>query len=176
MSWFWVFSRLDNDLKLQAQQRLQYCHQLAEQQLQRRFPLPTLSFDQRGRIAGSARLQSNHIRLNAVLLADNPDEFMHEVIPHEFCHLLVWQLHGRGSLFGRVRPHGPQWKGLMKSLFNLNGTSTHRMDISKVAGRQFPYHCQCGPVQLSIRRHNRIQKGVVYHCRRCQQALVATHH
>ncbi|WP_281259780.1 SprT family zinc-dependent metalloprotease [Bowmanella denitrificans] len=156
-----------------VENRLEQCLVMAQSQLGRTFATPSLSYDQRGRIAGSARLQANHIRLNAQLLADNPEEFMREVIPHELCHLLVWQLYGRGTLRNPVRPHGPQWKELMRRLFGLQGSACHQMDISKVAGRQFTYHCHCGPVQLSIRRHNRVLQGVSYQCRHCRQTLVS---
>ncbi|MDU0354932.1 zinc ribbon domain-containing protein [Paraglaciecola aquimarina] len=48
------------------------------------------------------------------------------------------------------------------------------MDVGKVAGRQFPYQCLCGPVSLTIRRHNKIKRGLQqYSCRRCQTVLTA---
>lgn len=168
-----VSSSLSPDLEQQVQLRLQECVARAAMMLGREIAMPTLDFSQRGKIAGSARLQHHQIRLNPVLLADNLSCFLQEVIPHELCHLLVFQLYGRGSRFRPVRPHGPEWKGLMQSLFGLPGKATHRMDVSKVQGRQFVYRCGCGPVSLSIRRHNKVLRGTHYRCRTCRQVLQA---
>ncbi|GAB3038244.1 SprT family zinc-dependent metalloprotease [Bowmanella dokdonensis] len=166
--------RLPSPIQLeQVQQRLDDCLALVQEQLKFTPPRPLLTFTQRGRIAGTARLQANEIRLNPVLLRDNLHEFLEEVIPHELCHLLVWQLHGRGTKARPVRPHGAQWKQLMWEVFGLKGSACHRMDVSKVQGRQFNYQCRCGPVKLSVRRHNRVQQGVTYICRHCRQSLQA---
>ena len=134
----------------------------------RSFPMPHISLKQRGKIAGSARLQNNELRLNPVLMADNPDKFLHEVIPHEICHLVAYQL------YGRVKPHGREWQQLMTKVFGLPPNVYHAMDISKVAGKSFAYRCQCGPVQLSIRRHNKVLRNQLqYRCLKCGVQLVA---
>lgn len=137
-------------------------------QLNQAFCIPQISFKQRGKIAGCARLQINELRFNPVLLADNHQLFLDEVVPHEVCHLIVF------TLFGKVRPHGKEWKTLMKQLFNLDGQTYHKMDVAKVAGKNFQYQCLCGPVELTIRRHNKIKRGEQqYSCRRCQSVLTA---
>ncbi|MGJ8680725.1 SprT family zinc-dependent metalloprotease [Paraglaciecola sp.] len=142
--------------------RVLECFQEASVQLNRSFKHPIVSFKQRGKIAGSARLQVNELRFNPILLSDNLQTFLDEVVPHEVCHLIAF------NLFGKVRPHGKEWKSLMKKLFNLNGQTYHKMDVKKVAGKQFVYHCNCGPIQLSIRRHNKVKRGEQkYTCRKC---------
>lgn len=40
--------------------------------------------------------------------------------------------------------------------------------------RSFDYQCHCGPVQLSVIRHNKVLRGTSYQCRRCKQILKAT--
>lgn len=146
--------------------RVAQCLLIAENSLQRQFPVPTILFNQRGKIAGAARLQINQLRFNPILLSDNLDAFLHEVVPHEVCHLLVYQM------FGKVRPHGKEWQTLMYNLFQLEGKTYHKMDISKVQGATFTYRCICGPVDLSLRRHNKVIKEKVhYHCRRCGERL-----
>lgn len=140
---------------------------VAEAKLQITIPKPTVCFNQRGKIAGSARLQVNQIRLNPTLLTDNPDRFCQEVIPHELAHLIVYQL------YGRARPHGKEWKSVMESVFKLPAQTRHDMDVSKVSGKTFSYRCQCGPVVLSVRRHNKVLRGQQYQCRACKKSLQA---
>ncbi|MDF2180227.1 SprT family zinc-dependent metalloprotease [Aliiglaciecola sp. CAU 1673] len=166
-------SSISPDIIQQVHARLDECLQAAGHYLDRTIAKPTLSFNQRGKIAGSARLQRHEIRLNPVLMADNLACFLNDVIPHELCHLLVFQLYGRGSRFRPILPHGPEWKALMQGIFNLPGKATHQMDVSKVQGRQFVYRCGCGPVSLSVRRHNKVLKGTRYICRSCRESLVA---
>lgn len=129
---------------------------------------PKISFNQRGKIAGCARLQINEIRFNPILLSDNLDAFLEVVVPHEVCHLLAYRL------FGKVRPHGKEWQGLMLELFGIRGQVYHQMDITKVKGKIFHYQCECGPIELSIRRHNKVVRGEqTYICKKCRSTLRA---
>jgi SprT protein len=157
-------------IELQAQivQQVKDCLELASQHLQRDFPLPQVKFNQRGKIAGCARLQANELRFNPILLQDNLQIFIDEVVPHEVCHLVAYQI------YGRVRPHGVQWQKLMAELFDLQAAPRHTMDVTKVRGKSFDYMCKCGPLTLSIRRHNKVLGNKQsYICRRCKQVLVA---
>lgn len=155
-----------NALQAQVIQAVEKCYSHAEDTLARRFARPKVSFKQRGKIAGSAHLSRNELRFNPTLLQDNLAEFLQEVVPHEVSHLLCFQL------YGRVQPHGPEWKGLMKTLFNLKGSRCHQMNTQKVEGKTFIYQCGCGDIKLSIRRHNKIERGQQqYQCRRCRQIL-----
>ncbi|MFT4940193.1 MAG: SprT protein [Paraglaciecola sp.] len=148
-------------------QRVEQCYAHAREVLKQDFVMPKILFNQRGKIAGSARLQTHELRFNPILLEDNLQLFIDEVVPHEVCHLLTYQL------YGRVRPHGRQWKTLMNLLFGLNGTTRHSMDVVKVQGRTFAYFCRCGPIELSIRRHNKIVRHQqTYVCRCCKQTLL----
>ncbi len=146
--------------------QVQACLLIAANQLNKNFAMPTITFNQRGKIAATARLQTNEIRFNPVLLADNLSEFLAEVVPHEVCHLLAYQL------YGRVKPHGKEWQQLMRQVFNTQPHTYHKMNVAKVAGKTFNYRCECGPVALSIRRHNKVKKGKQqYICRKCQTIL-----
>ncbi len=154
--------------KKHAIQRVKECVNHACEVLEHRFDMPSVTFNQRGKIAGSARLHTNEIRLNPKLLEDNLDEFLQHVIPHEVCHLLVF------TLFGKVRPHGKEWQSLMDRLFDLPANPYHSMNVEKVAGKVFDYYCLCGPTKLSIRRHNKVQRRLQrYYCKRCNAVLEA---
>tara|TARA_R110002153_G_scaffold5044_2_gene23497 strand:- start:3644 stop:4177 length:534 start_codon:yes stop_codon:yes gene_type:complete len=147
-------------------QKVEQCISHASSDLKQNFSLPKISFNQRGKIAGCARLQINELRFNPVLLTDNVEAFLEEVVPHEVCHLLAYKL------FGKVRPHGKEWQSLMLKLFNLKGQTYHQMDVTKVKGKSFNYQCKCGPIELGIRRHNKVVKGEqTYICRRCRSPL-----
>ncbi|MFO6295826.1 SprT-like domain-containing protein, partial [Pseudomonas aeruginosa] len=67
-----------------------------------------------------------------VLLLENQREFIDEVVPHELAHLLVWQH------FGRVAPHGKEWKWMMEGGLGVPAPRTHRFDLASV--RNFTNH------------------------------------
>lgn len=152
-------------LKLQAQRQLKQSFEQASQFFNKTFILPTISYELRGQKAGVAYLQQNEIRLNPVLLAENGMEFIQQVVPHELAHLLVYQQ------FGRVQPHGKEWKMMMEQVLGVPAEIYHQFNTASVA-KQFPYECGCQTHMLSIRRHNAIQRNQrSYICRQCNQPL-----
>ena len=154
-------------LKMQVQRKLAETLQLAENYFQRKFPVPTISYDLRGVKAGIAYLQKNVIKFNRTLLLENSDEFIRQVVPHELAHLIVYQV------FGRVKPHGQEWQAVMTQLFNLPPDTCHQFDIKNVQGETFEYSCACQTHFLSTRRHNRIvREKIEYLCRKCKGKLV----
>ncbi|WBA08305.1 SprT family zinc-dependent metalloprotease [Salinivibrio kushneri] len=153
-------------LQQAALTRAHQCIDVANQQLGTQLTYPVVGFTLRGKSAGTAHPTQWRVRFNPVLLQQAPEIFFDEVIPHEICHLVAFALHGR------VKPHGAEWRHLMAQVFNAPANTTHQLDISAVQGKTFAYHCDCGPVALSIRRHNKIQRGqATYRCNRCQQQL-----
>ena len=146
--------------------KIETCYQHAECRLNRTFPRPHINFKQRGRAAGSARLQINELRFNPVLLQENQQHFITHTVPHEVAHLLVYQL------YGRTKPHGKEWQQIMNQIFDLTAKTTHQYDVSNVKGKTFTYACQCTDHQLTIRRHNKIiRDNIKYICRLCKQSL-----
>jgi SprT protein len=163
------------NLQNQAQQRLDFLFTFALtkpalQECLGVFKKPSLLFNQRGKIAGSALLQTNTIKLNAVLYTQNTDYFLSQVIAHELAHIMVYQLYGR-----TVRTHGIEWQKVMLEVFELYPKVTHSLDVSKVAMRTVTYACLCQQVPLSLIRHNRVVRGKqTYICRKCNTTLVET--
>lgn len=129
------------------------------------FHLPSLSFKLRGKAAGKAYLQTNEIRINPTLFIENKDEFLREVVPHEVAHLIAYQH------FGRVKPHGKEWRYIMAEIFKIAPSTTHRFDVSSVS-KTFEYRCDCQAYPLSIHRHGKVQRGnSSYRCNVCHGAL-----
>ena len=156
-------------LKMQLRRRLEQCLRLAEEHFKRSFKAPEISFELRGVKAGVAHLQENLLRFNPILLQENAEEFLYQVVPHELAHLLVYQL------FGRVKPHGREWQGMMQGVFGLPAETCHRFDVASVQGDTFGYRCACQQHLLSKRRHLRIlREKTDYICRKCRTKLIFT--
>ena len=147
--------------------------QRAEQLFEREFPLPRVSFDMSGRIAGMFRVrrQQREIRYNPYLFGKYFDDNLVNTVPHEVAHYLVSELYG----WHNVRPHGVEWKAVMRRL-GAEPTVTCRYDLSGVPQRlqrRFNYSCHCTTHALSAVRHNRVQGGQGhYTCRQCRKPLV----
>lgn len=158
--------RIPIALQQAAMRSLRENLQKASLRLERDFPEPALVYQQRGTSAGTAWLQNWEIRLNPVLLMENQQAFIDEVIPHELAHLLVWKA------FGRVAPHGKEWKWMMESVLGVPARRTHQFATASVRSRAFPYFCSCQQHQLSVRRHNRVLRGETqYRCVHCGATL-----
>ncbi len=156
-----------NQLEYQVIQAVTRCIKRAGAYFQCTFPVPQVLFNQRGKSAGTAQLQSWQLRFNPVLLRENPQAFLDEVVPHEVSHLVVY------ARFGRVKPHGREWQSVMSQVFGVAPKTTHSFDVSSVQGKTYIYQCSCDQIALSVRRHNRVQREQVqYVCRRCQQPLL----
>jgi len=153
-------------LKQQLLERIEQCYEVAQRRLNHTFPLPNVLFNQRGKIAGCALLQKNTLRFHPLIYAQNHAHFLEHVVPHEIAHLLVWQL------FGKTPPHGRQWQQIMNQVFELPANRTHQYDVDNIGIKTATYACLCGDIELSMNRHNRVKKGAIYCCKRCNNNLV----
>lgn len=158
--------RLPIALQQAVMRALRQALERANLALKTNYPEPTLLYQQRGTAAGTAWLEPWEIRLNPILLLENQQAFIEEVIPHELAHLLVWKK------FGRVAPHGKEWKWMMEQVLGVPARRTHQFEVQSVRSRTFAYRCQCQQHQLTVRRHNRILRGESeYRCVHCGSLL-----
>jgi len=132
--------------------------------------LPTLDFTIKGKTAGQARPRENRIRLNFILFKENLKDFVENTIPHELAHLISYALYGRAG-----NGHGNYWKLVMINL-GLEPDRCHNYDVTnatvRTVKRMYEYTCNCSePHMLTKIKHNRIQRGGVYVCRRCNERL-----
>lgn len=159
-------TRLPIALQQAVMRRLRTDLAQANRILKTDYPEPNLNYQQKGTVAGTAHYHLWQISLNSVLLQVNGQVFIDEVVPHELAHLLAHRH------FGRVSPHGKEWQYMMEHVLNVPASRTHKFDIASVQGKVFEYDCQCQRHQLTIRRHNRIQKGQTeYRCKQCNSLL-----
>lgn len=132
------------------------------------LPAPRVWFDLKGASAGQAHLGKGGLRFNPVLLEGNRSAFFDDVIPHEMAHWLVFHL-ANGP---RLKPHGREWKSVMRDLFGLEPKVTHQFDIKHSQVRPYHYRCHCQSHYFTARRHSLVLKGRRYRCRDCAQTLV----
>lgn len=149
----------------------------AEQFLQCDLPCFDVRFDLRGRGAGELRVVRSHprkkqasyaLRFNDTLLSEYKDYFFSDVLPHEMAHLVVDVIHGP-----KVRPHGVEWQSVMINCFQVAPKAYHSLPTQPVKRikAEFRYRCACQEHLLTVIRHRRAMKGVVYSCRRCGDPL-----
>lgn len=142
------------------------CHQAG-----RRLPEVTVRCDLRGASAGQLRLYRNGtlvIRYNLAMAEAQPEAFVAQTVPHEVAHAITHVCHGK------VRPHGPEWRGVM-AWFGFDEAERCHSFAQPAAARRgqrrWSYRCDCRGHQLSTTRHNRAQRGLDYVCRSCGSVL-----
>lgn len=132
------------------------------------LPYPETWLDLRGKCAGQAHFGRGGLRFNPTLLSENRLAFLVDVVPHEMAHWLVHHLE-EGH---RVRPHGREWRSVMRNLYGLEPRTTHRFDTRSASPAPYRYRCACRDHHFSRRRHALARAGQCYICRQCRQTLV----
>lgn len=81
---------------------------------------PEITYEVAGNVAGYACYGENKIKLNSDYLRTEFQDMMHDTIPHEVAHFVTHWVYdyGRMNPYGKriVKPHGPQWRGVMLRL------------------------------------------------------------
>jgi SprT protein len=135
-----------------------------EKKYGRRFPVPKITYDLTGQVAGRAYGRSL-IRLNLPLLIHNFEDAIENTVLHELAHCIVSQVHPG------AQAHGLEFKSMCWTLGIKNDTC-HNYDTSvssKLA--HFKYTCGCQEYNLTSIIHNKIQAGQTRRCRKCKGIL-----
>ena len=134
-----------------------------------------VTFDLKGSAAGMYQLRYNErvIRFNPYIFAKYFEDSLQTTVPHEVAHYVTDKLFGLHN----IRPHGREWKSVM-SAFGANPSATGNYDLEGIPVRRykrFKYECDCRDHELTIIRHNKIQRGEKrYLCRFCGMAIRQT--
>lgn len=130
------------------------------------YPLPTVSYDLRGKVAGYAHYSKNHIQLNVDMLHNNYDDMINQTLPHEFAHIASYKFYG-----SKGTGHGTYWKHTMRRL-GLEPERCHqyKVELQRVH-KKYEYECACGTKMLGGTRHKRHLAGTRYRCMTCGQTL-----
>jgi len=138
---------------------------------------PHVDFSLKGRVGGQYLTRKHVVRVNMVLFAENYDDYIENVIPHEVAHAFQRHIHNAFCFDSgrRIMPHGREWKNIMIQ-FGKNPSTTHNYDVSnstqKTVARDFIYNCGCRSYNFTIIRHRRAQKRQgTYSCRKCHTKL-----
>lgn len=112
---------------------------------------------------GNCRLEAATISLNRTLLDPRNEEVFREVLCHEAAHAAVFLLYGKGC-----RPHGPEWKALMKTAHytprvKIPDREIHgRLSTGKRGRYRYTHRClNCGKIFRSRRTDRR------WRCKTC---------
>ncbi|MDR1614497.1 MAG: SprT-like domain-containing protein [Campylobacteraceae bacterium] len=112
------------------------------------------------------------IRLHARLLREFKQEYIKDVLTHEFAHAIQMEL------FPKSKPHGREWKNIIE---NLNGKPykktviDYRLKKSRTV-KTYLYKCACSEHRITAVRHNKIIRNtMIYRCKKCGQILKPAH-
>lgn len=165
---------IDSTQQLEVIERTLYYISCGERILERSFDQIPVVFDLKGRASGMYRVRGHQrvIRYNPWIFARYYDDCLAATVPHEVAHYLCDAVFGLGN----IRPHGREWKALMKA-FGADASVTANYSLQGIPLRRtarFRYLCACDQHFLGTQRHRRISLGrASYRCRRCGEILRA---
>ena len=155
-------------VKKMVEDRIAVVHETVKEFYGREFAPVNVTYDLRGRTAGTAQSNTRHVRLNAVLLMENQTEFVADTVGHELAHIFDKDLNGyRTKSNGKRDIHGYGWKNVMRAI-GQDPARCHSFDTSTstVSNRtKHVWTCGCGDVTMSLgdKRHRRqLATGTFY--------------
>lgn len=136
-----------------------------EEKYKKEIPLPKITFDKKGKAAGTCYYQKRQIKLNWDLLKQENDRFIERTPGHEAVHWCEFTLFGSSG-------HGKRWKSMMREV-GLSDNRCHNFDVSKVSSgwKRVPWHCSCRTHMVTILLDKRMKAGQTRYCLKCKQTL-----
>lgn len=122
----------------------------AEAIYRQKFKIPSVSYDLKGTVAGTATYKTWSIQLNPILFDENEKEFLDQVVGHELAHLLAIEMYGN-----KIAHHGKEWKSVMSAL-GLRVEVKHKFNVENTlrTSKIFKYKCNCKEHLFTLRKHN----------------------
>ena len=162
------------DLQQFAEENVKKALSIGASKLNINIPFEGVKFFKKSRTAGYVMpMQSSVVYLNLELVKQNRQHFENDTIPHEVAHLFArkFQIHNNLGIEGA---HGRTWKMVMKRVYGLQPIRCHSLDTEGIGKKvkKYKYICSCTKYSLGQVRHNKIQKGAKYTCRKCKKHLV----
>lgn len=121
---------------------------------------PAITYTTRGTTAGYAIFDTNTLDFNIALAAQNENEFVTQIVGHEFCHLVTNEVYSHCG-------HGAEWKEVMRD-FNLQPDRLHRLDVRGMerVPKTYPYKCDCNVYTFGKPTHHKLQSKL-HQCDGC---------
>ena len=137
------------------------------------MPVPAIFYDVHSTTGGIAKYNSMSVHFNPSLLKENFEVFLKTTVPHEVCHIGVWQKYLHEKKKTPPKAHGQEWK-LMMWVVGAPARRCHQYDVEDVkkSVAQYEYKCGCTKTTtVGARIHNKIKNGSLYQCKKCSVTL-----
>lgn len=150
-----AFAVVPDYVKQRVKARVESLIEIASKKYNRTYPMPEITYDLTGRVAGRAR-GNKEIMINSVLLMENLDDFIQDTVRHELAHCIDYtNNNGWVRKNNRFDVHGNSWKSVMRVLGDKNPQRCHSYDVSRAT-------------------RGRRKKNYVYVCPECKTSLRVT--
>jgi len=172
------------DMQMEVNEAVAFYIDLASELYGMDFEVPRVRYDIRGTTAGQARAYQWAVRFNPVLLQENFEDMIEQTVPHEVAHLVA-----RKKTPYRIKPHGHEWKQIMRD-FGKSATRCHDYDTSNARAwrrnvsrssvmapsrprERFPYECSCCHKKVSVgpTQNRRWHQGTIYVSKCCRAKI-----
>lgn len=151
------------------------------------FAMPTIEIIEMGKVGGNANGNPGNgphgiVRFNKTLISENPQEYIDQIIPHEFAHVVTHMLY-KSTAYNRVTAHGSEWKNVMRCLgvvpktyhnMNVDNALINNGQKPRSVTRPYVYECPVCHSEHNITKvmHGKIQKGSDRWCNKCNAGKI----
>ena len=150
---------------LEITQKLEELNQKAEELFGIRVQFQAEMNSRLTSTAGRAFYQLNLLQFSTTLYQSNKAAFLQDTVPHEFCHLLAFQLYGEEGC-----GHGTMWKKTMEAL-GYQPQRCHSYEVPQRKAKTTEYTCGCQVHHITPQRKAWMTRGKVYSCVKCGNVI-----
>lgn len=139
-----------------------------------KMPVPDIYYDVHSTNGGLAKYATLSVHFNPKIMQENLEDYLKTTVPHEVCHIGVWQKYLFEKKKVAPKAHGSEWK-LMMWVVGAPARRTHEYDVAEVKRKTVKYEYQCGcnkSIVVGARIHKSIKDKVkIYTCKKCRKIL-----